>query len=315
MLNTFAGLRTRLSGIASRLIRGRLKWPIMAAFAVLLFMVLDVARYFVYPDVSALIKKNPATTQMMQLRQQEWKAAGKGVRIRQEWVSLGRISPSMISAVLIAEDDKFWSHEGFDFDGIEKALEKNIRKGRFSAGGSTITQQLAKNLYLSPYRNPIRKLKEAILAWRIERTLSKKRILEIYLNVAEWGDGIFGVEAAARHYYGLPASSLGPLEASRLASVLPNPRKYSPTSSSSYVGNRSRIIYKIMSRRGLVVLDEPEDPLAESETEPAGPSDDTMSNLTGMEAAPAFTDITALDLLEPSPGTDTPMPDEAVGQY
>src|SRR3989304_1548083 len=130
----------------------------------------------------------------------------------------------MAKAVIIAEDDKFWSHEGFDIEAMQKAIEKDLLAGKFKAGGSTISQQLAKNLYLSPAKSPIRKLREAIITWKLERTLSKRRILEIYLNAAEWGEGIFGVEAAARHHFGKSAAELSPMEAARLAAVLPNPR-------------------------------------------------------------------------------------------
>ena len=137
---------------------------------------------------------------------------------------------------------------------MQKALEKDIKAKKFKLGGSTISQQLAKNLFLSPSRNPIRKIREALITWRMERVISKKRILELYLNVAEWGDrGIFGIEAASRHYYGKSASALGPEEASRLAAVLPNPRKFHPLGNSRYVANRSGLIYDIMIRRGIVL--------------------------------------------------------------
>ena len=133
-------------------------------------------------------------------------------------------------------------------------MEKDIKAGKFKAGGSTISQQLAKNLYLSPSKNPLRKIEEAVITWRMEKILSKKRILELYLNVAEWGDmGIFGIEAAAGHHYGKPASALTPDESARLASVLPNPRKYNPAGDSKYVVNRSNLIYNIMIKRGIVV--------------------------------------------------------------
>ena len=179
---------------------------------------------------------------------------GKPYKVQQIWVPLSRISPYLIKAVLIAEDDKFWEHEGFDYEAIRKALEKDIKRKNFKLGGSTITQQLVKNLYLSPVKNPFRKLREALITWRIERVLSKKRILELYLNVAEWGDhGIFGIEEASRHYYGKPASLLDAQEASRLAAILPNPRKYSPLGNSRYVTNRAHIIYSIMVKRGIVV--------------------------------------------------------------
>jgi len=165
--------------------------------------------------------------------------------------------------VIIAEDDKFWSHKGFDLDAIQKALEKDLEKGKFKFGGSTISQQLVKNLYLTPSKNPLRKAKEAIITWRIERTLKKRRIIELYLNVVEWGEGIFGIEVAAQHYYSKPAMALSPQEAARLAAVLPNPRRYRPNGSSKYVEKRATIIYDIMVRRG-VVVPEYEDAMKES---------------------------------------------------
>jgi monofunctional glycosyltransferase len=222
-----------------------------------LFLILSagiVLYLFLFPDVSKLKKENPGKTSFMEYREREWEREGKKYRIQQEWVPLSRISPYVIKAVLIAEDDKFWSHEGFDYEAIQKAIEKDIKAKKFKLGGSTISQQLAKNLYLSPSKNPIRKIKEAIITWRMERALSKKRILEIYLNVAEWGDrGIFGIEAASRHYFGKTASELSAEEAAKLAAILPNPRKYNPLGESRYVMHRSDLIYSIMVRRGIVV--------------------------------------------------------------
>lgn len=218
-------------------------------------MVSSIAYYFFFPDVAELRKINPVKTSFMQYRQTEWKEAGKRLRIRQSWRPLSRISPYVVKAVILAEDDKFWSHDGFDLEAMHKAMDKNLKKGKIRYGGSTISQQLAKNLYLTPSRNPVRKLKEAILTWRIERTLSKRRILELYLNVAEWGEGIFGIEAASRRYFGKSAADIDAIEAARLASVLPNPRRYKPSGSSSYVENRSRRIYRIMVRRGIVIED------------------------------------------------------------
>lgn len=171
----------------------------------LLILAGTVAFYFVYPDVSALKRHNPRKTSFMEYREHEWRQQGKKLKIQQRWVPLSRISPFLVKAVIIAEDDKFWKHEGFDFEAIEKAVETNIRKKKIKFGGSTISQQLAKNLYLTPSKNPARKLKEALITWRMERALSKRRILEIYLNVVEWGEGIFGAEAAAAHYFGKPA--------------------------------------------------------------------------------------------------------------
>ncbi|MCU0579120.1 MAG: monofunctional biosynthetic peptidoglycan transglycosylase, partial [Desulfobacterota bacterium] len=214
---------------------------------------LYLGSYFFYPSVAVLKKENPHRTSFMEYRQQEWQREGKNIPIRQQWVPLSRISPFLIKAVTIAEDDKFYQHEGFDFEAMQQALEKDIKAGKFKAGGSTISQQLAKNLYLTPSKNPVRKVKEAVLTWRLEWVLSKKRIMELYLNVVEWGEGIFGAEMAARTWYGKAAAALGPEEAARLAVVLPNPRKYNPRSSSKYVANRSRIVYNIMVRRGIVI--------------------------------------------------------------
>ncbi|MCX7816263.1 MAG: monofunctional biosynthetic peptidoglycan transglycosylase [Syntrophales bacterium] len=223
----------------------------------LIFLILgsffDILYSGFVPDVNALKKKSPVKTSFMRFREEQWRNEGKNLKIKQQWVPLNRISPYLIKAVIIAEDDKFWKHEGFDFAAIQMALEKDIRKKAFVAGGSTISQQLAKNLYLTPSKNPIRKIKEAILTWRLERALSKRRIIEIYLNVVEWGEGIFGVEMAARNYFGKSAAELTPWESAKLAAVLPNPLKYSPTKDSSFVLRRAERIYAIMVRRGIVI--------------------------------------------------------------
>ncbi|MGB9715639.1 MAG: monofunctional biosynthetic peptidoglycan transglycosylase [Thermodesulfovibrionales bacterium] len=205
------------------------------------------------PDVTRLKKENPKKTAMMEYRENEWKKKGRKYRIKQIWIPLNRISPYLIKAVLIGEDDKFWRHEGFDYEALKKAIEKDIKAKKFKFGGSTISQQLAKNLYLSPSKNPIRKLREAIITWRLEKVLSKKRILELYLNIAEWGDGIFGIESAARHYYGKSASELNPVESARLAAILPNPIRFNPLGESRFVTKRADLIYSIMVRRGIVV--------------------------------------------------------------
>jgi monofunctional biosynthetic peptidoglycan transglycosylase len=243
-------------------------------YVVLALLVWDIGSCFVYPFVWTLKDKNPKSWAMLEYREDQWRYAGKHIVARHYWVPLARISPYVTKAVLIAEDDKFWTHEGFDFDAMEKALEKDVKKRSFKAGGSTISQQLAKNLYLSPSKNPIRKIKEAILTWRLEQDLKKRRILELYLNVAEWGPGIFGIEAASRYYYGVPASALGPEQAARLASVLPNPIRFSPTNPSRYVVRRSGIIYNIMVRRG-IAMPEFEEVMRPDEPElrsPEGPS-------------------------------------------
>jgi monofunctional biosynthetic peptidoglycan transglycosylase len=237
--------------------RAKHKKPLRVIFIILsLLFVGDIGRYFFYPDVERLVDENPAKTAFMEYREAEWRQNGLyDKEIDQKWVSLRKVSQNLIKAVLIAEDDKFWQHEGFDYKAMERALEKNILAKKFKMGGSTISQQLAKNLFLSPSKNPVRKVKEAILTWRLEKALSKRRILELYVNVAEWGDGIFGIGQAARHYYGVSPAQLSAEQASKLAAILPNPILFSPTGSSRYVRNRSAIIYAIMRKRGIVIPD------------------------------------------------------------
>ena len=251
------------------------KWFRFLVIGLLLFagaVIVYISTAFYYDDVAALQRKNPGKTAFMTHREIEWEFKGlKNRKIQQVYVPLSKISPYAAKAVLIAEDDKFYSHEGFDFEAMQKAIEKDIKLGKLKYGGSTISQQLAKNLFLSPTKNPLRKIKEAILTWRIENNLSKRRILELYLNVAEWGDGIFGIEAASRHYFGKSAAELAPMEAARLAVVLPNPLKLNPTGTSKYVEKRAEIVYGIMVRRG-IVIEEYEDIM---KAPPDGPPADT----------------------------------------
>jgi monofunctional biosynthetic peptidoglycan transglycosylase len=226
------------------------KWlVILPCVAALLFTVY----LLLMPDVPRLKKENPKKTALMEYREMASREKRKRYGMDQSWVPFSKISPYLVKAVLIAEDDKFWKHEGFDYEAIQRALEKDIKAKKFKLGGSTITQQLARNLYLSQEKSLIRKISEAIVTWRMEKVLSKRRILELYLNVAEWGEGIFGAEAASRHYFGKPCSELTPEEAARLASVLPNPRKYNPVGDQRYVINRSNLIYGIMIQRGIVI--------------------------------------------------------------
>lgn len=250
-----------------------------AVLCVAVFLFLDVVRFFFHPYVGDLARTNPARSAFMEYREAQWEREGRKMKLRQTWVPLTRISPYLVRAVLIAEDDKFYDHEGFDYDALQKAIEKDLAERKFKVGASTISQQLAKNLYLSPSKNPIRKIKEAILTWRIERALSKKRILELYLNVAEWGDGVFGIEAGSRSHFGKPASALTAEEAARMASVLPNPIRFNPRGSQGYVVKRSRIIYKVMLNRGIVIPDlkEVEEDNTPSPTAPVQPLPEAAS--------------------------------------
>jgi len=230
----------------------KVRLPKIWIFFLLLAAILGLAYLALMPDISQLKKKNPPKTAFMEYREQQWKEKGRKAQIHQVWVPLSRISPYLVKAVLIAEDDKFWSHEGFDYESIKQAVEKDLQSGRLKFGGSTISQQLARNLYLSPAKSIWRKFREVLITRRMEQVLSKKRILELYLNVVEWGDGIFGAEAASRHYFEKPASELSPREAARLAVVLPSPRKLDPAGSQQYVESRTEVIYSIMLKRGIV---------------------------------------------------------------
>jgi monofunctional glycosyltransferase len=169
---------------------------------------------------------DPGTTRFMDIRLNELRQKQPAAQLKQQWVPYVRISPHLKRAIIAAEDAKFVDHEGFDWEGIQKAIEKNQKKGRFVAGGSTISQQLAKNLFLSPTKSFVRKAEEAVITLMLETLWDKRRIFEVYLNVIEWGNGVFGAEAAARHYYGVSAAQLGPEQAARLAGMVPNPRYY-----------------------------------------------------------------------------------------
>ena len=185
---------------------------------------------------------NPSTTSFMSLRLDELREKDPRAELNKEWVPYERISSHLKRAVVAAEDAKFSEHEGFDWEGIQKALEKNQKKGRIVAGGSTISQQLAKNLFLSASKTPWRKAQEAVITLMLEAVMDKRRILEIYLNVVEWGNGVFGAEAAARQYYGVSAARLSAEQAARLAVLLPNPRRFGRLPDSPYLAARSQVI-------------------------------------------------------------------------
>jgi monofunctional biosynthetic peptidoglycan transglycosylase len=210
------------------------------AFAILAYAYLSL------PDVRPLRTTNPTTTAFMQLREREARAKGQQPRRVQRWAPYNRISPDLKRAVLVAEDAAFWYHDGVDLEQLQESIEADWARGRFLRGGSTITQQLAKNLYLSPSRNPLRKLRELMIARRLESELKKARILELYLNVIEWGDGIYGVEAASRAYFGTPASALGPTESALLAGAIINPRLHNPARPTSRLIRRQQLILRRM---------------------------------------------------------------------
>lgn len=188
------------------------------------------------------IKFNPSSSAFMEDRLEIIQEKKPDAELKHQWVSYGKISNNLKRAVIAAEDAKFLDHEGFDWEGIQKAYEKNLKKGKIVAGGSTISQQLAKNLFLSTKRTPWRKAQEAVITVMLESILSKRRILEIYLNIIEWGNGVFGAEAAARHYYKTSAAKLSSGQAARLAAMIPNPRFYDKHQYTNYLNRHTATI-------------------------------------------------------------------------
>jgi len=223
-------------------------------FVTLLLLVIAYAAYewLTFPDVAALAKEPPKTTAFIERRKAELRDAGKDDRIEWTWVPYGRISPSLRRAVLVAEDDSFYEHGGVDVDAMREAFERNWKNRKLTHGGSTITQQLAKNLYLSPSRNPLRKIREYFLAEALEKHLTKKRILEIYLNVVEMGERVYGAEAASHYYFHKSAASLSAREAALLAGCLPNPRIMVPGHPNKRLRWRQSMILSRMRRWGYV---------------------------------------------------------------
>lgn len=185
---------------------------------------------------------NPDSTRFMSIRLDELRVKDPQAQLKRQWIGYERISVHLKRAIIAAEDAKFVDHEGFDWEGIQHAIEKNQQKGRIVAGGSTISQQLAKNLFLTPSKTPWRKVEEAAVTLMLEAVWSKQRIFEVYLNVIEWGNGVFGAEAAARHYYGISAAQLTPEQAARLAGMVPSPRFYDRNRNAPGLSRKTAII-------------------------------------------------------------------------
>ena len=213
--------------------------------------VLASAAYVLWlPDVSALKKKNPKVTSCMLIKERQAAAKGKKLGRDMIWTDWDGISENLKHAVLVAEDDTFYRHKGVEWESMRRALMTDWKTRSLARGGSTITQQVAKNLYLSPSKNPLRKIKEILIARRLEKSLGKRRIFEIYLNIAEWGKGIYGAQAASKAYFGKNASDLTPEEAAALAAVLPSPRRYSPTKGTRFMEKRKSQIVGRMRASG-----------------------------------------------------------------
>jgi monofunctional biosynthetic peptidoglycan transglycosylase len=214
---------------------------------VLFFMILFLYQLWIFIHICWWIKFNPSSSAFMVDRLEIIQEEKPDAELKYQWVDYSKISSNLKRAVIASEDAKFVDHEGFDWEGIEKAYEKNLKKGKIVAGGSTISQQLAKNLFLSTKRTPWRKGEEALITVMLENILSKQRILEIYLNVIEWGNGVFGAEAASRHYYKTSAAKLSSAQAAKLAAMIPNPRFYDTHKSTSYLNRRTATIQARMS--------------------------------------------------------------------
>ena len=250
-----------------------------AGFAVAAYIYLSL------PDVRTLRAKNPTRTAFMELRTRQARAKGLPSQHDQRWVPYGRISTNLKRAVIVTEDSAFWQHEGVDYEQLRESMEVNWERGEFARGASTITQQLAKNLYLSPTKNPLRKLRELMITRRLEVELSKQRILELYLNVIEWGDGVWGAEAAARRYFRKPAAELNATEAALLAGAIANPHIMDPARPSARLRRRQQMI---MRRMGAV-------------TPPPVVAEPVVPSLPGLEAVPNL------------PPPDTPAPAAPAG--
>jgi monofunctional glycosyltransferase len=220
----------------------RIAWKVFCyALGAAVLVVVLVQAWF-YAHVLWWNHYEPASSAFMQARLAQLRAKDPKARLAYRWVSYERISPQLKRAVVAAEDAKFISHEGFDWQAISKAIERNEQKGKIVAGASTISQQLAKNLFLSGERSWLRKGQEAVITWMLESSMSKRRILELYLNFAEWGEGVFGAEAAARYHFGSTAGRLGTEQAAYLAAILPSPRKYVAGRQTAYIQGRIETI-------------------------------------------------------------------------
>jgi len=273
-------------------------------------------------DVRGLARKTPARSALMEQREREARLRDRAYAETRYWVPLDRISPHLLGAVLVAEDARFFSHEGFDWTEIRLSARRNLRERRVVRGGSTITQQLAKNLWLSTAQTPWRKFEEMILAMRLEQSLSKRRILELYLNTIEWGDGIYGAEAASRHWFGVSAASLAADQAIRLAAVIINPRRYSPIAPDERILNRIKTIASRLRRRGAISEAEyrvavglpPEAPAPEVDsTFLVSPADTGSVPAGDPEPGPVPATVDTLPEAQPEPEPPPAPPEDSLG--
>ena len=281
----------------------------------LLIVVWLLWEWATFPNTAKLASQNPATTAFMEARKRELRAAGKSDALLYTFVRYDRISPYLRRGVLVAEDNDFYEHQGVDVKAMKEAVQRDWERRKITHGGSTITQQLAKNLYLSPSRNPLRKVKEYFLARSLERHLTKKRILELYLNVVEMGERVYGAQAASQFYFHRSAASLSPQQAALLAGCLPNPRLMNPGAPNKRLRWRQRMILSRMRRWGYLLEEETltTDKKPEAKTDTAlqqTPPTDTATPITpppATDTTPATetTDTTATTATETTATTDT----------
>jgi monofunctional biosynthetic peptidoglycan transglycosylase len=250
-------------------------------------------------EVRALARTNPGVTSLMRQREEEARRAHRPYRRVQAWVPISSVSRHLIHAVIAAEDQKFFGHEGVDWEAIKKSVETDRVRGGFVRGGSTITQQLAKNLFFTTEKSITRKLRELVVARWLEGDLSKKRILELYLNVIEWGDGIYGAQAAARRYYAKPVSDLEPAEAAGLAAMIPNPRRINPLVDPRRLARAQRRVLWLMASAGYIERD-----AAGLGTEPPPPEPVDAEEEDQAPPAPLATESPSA----PVPSAATPVP-------
>jgi monofunctional biosynthetic peptidoglycan transglycosylase len=242
--------------------------------------------------ILSLNSTNPTQTALMRQRMREAAAEEKPLKIVQTWIPLSRVPSYVLDAIVVAEDGTFYEHGGIDWFEVQESIEKNLDEGRAARGASTITQQLAKNLFLSTSKDPVRKLREAAITLLMEQTLSKRRILELYVNLIEWGRGVFGIEAASRAFFGKSASGLTLDEGTRLAAVIPSPLRHRPDANSRYVLRRKAIVLGRMSaRRQIPATTEEEEQSRSPEQAPVGDS----PAVPLPEEAPVAPDTSATD--------------------
>ncbi len=223
-------------------------WRWLARIVLLVLAALIVYQAWIFGNVVWWIWFNPSTSAFMEERLGVLQQDDPKAMLRHQWVPYEKISINLKRALIASEDAKFLDHDGFDWEAMQKAYEKNVKKGKVVAGGSTISQQLAKNLFLSGRRTPWRKIEEALITLMLENVMSKRRIFEIYLNVIEWGNGVFGAQAAARYYYGVSAANLTPEQAARLAAMVPKPRFYDKVRETPLLERRTAIILDRMGQ-------------------------------------------------------------------